>query len=1300
MRIVRLSQTEEPLDNPNPTVEQEQPEAPVEQPVETPVEQPTEAPVEPEANVPVDDSPVDSDKYKHWTLSQMIETGDPKLVKHSLDQRKHVFYIIKDDPFIPVMDAIDSNNLEIVKMVADALGGIKRNYAQRALVEAIYKENPDIIRYVGQFTDMFNTADIFTKAASTHNPEVMSAIIEFLKYRDREISFEWAVRSGSMEAVKWAESLGKKPTLSGVENVLDHAITSKNIDVLKHVLSLGANVDQHHIDLAINKNNMAMVIALLEYMLSKNQTLEATYFTYQYAIDTKNLDMIKLVEEIGGYPNQNAFDHAIGTKDAEIVKHVGEQYLLQFPKFSSNHLRLAIGIGNLEMVKYIMSKGVNVQHNVLDIANKPGQKNKEISAYFVDYLKGEGYTLFLSDIVQAGNLEQIKNELRITSDPVDPPLLNSAIASENIEVIKFIGDLLAPITDSRDIYVDRVISWKNLDLLKYLDSIGVVPHYSSLVEAIRTKDHEIVKFVLKWVNERTMIGASTDSLHQAIAQKDLWLIDELIEYGARTNVYTLDEAIRMVDRNTFEEDFKIVKRIGDLSKVENPYLPTSSFNQAINSNIFELVEYVYSIGAKPNNVTLHAAHSVDNEEIRKYVIEIINKEISLDITNVELLEDNPSQDVLNNLMKSNYDLSKAESIFESRKLCDSLSEYSEKKHYDVKQFQELVLLEFEKFKSDHPFETELPENILNRIIINQSYFIESMPDFYVFMNSFIGVSDILNEALRSRDRKEVRNWIMQMSTKGPMISDHENSFELASFIPKLLESKKKKLEDEGMVEINEMFPEKKRTRFDAIKKLRNKINNQTRIPFTKSELKQIEIEENSQEYQLLLKEIEKLDDGQDTKDTYKSMMMTLINFSSSRYLDKSNFVGEIVSHDNFGIGDIPSEKINVEVDKRKYEFEILDKKDPLGLVVGEPAYSGCCFTVNDVSEYGLKESFINPKTGILVVYDDKGKFLAQSWIWLTKDEKSLVLDNVEFATWIKQFDRNNDKENAIDKLFQYEKQRNDRTKVHPKVAIQGAYKEFAKKYKAKTGLNILVGDGYDSLGVDEMGLAREKDWYVYKDYPYVGYHDPQRDVYTDAEVAYRLANWYGNYVTATNTKDLNNLKGKDFRRIHEIEKEHFDSEYVQPTSDIKDDAEQPGFMGVGVEDNDDLQGYLYGYEFITEDNLVDFDFSNMKCYSEECKSPHFLEEITKKSDEGKILYVANLAVSNYYRRSLNKILSDFLDQVRGSKYEYLAFEALSDSYKLLFKGDQVNQERLTRFGVELISVVSCGDQKCVLMRIR
>ena len=52
-----------------------------------------------------------------------------------------------------------------------------------------------------------------------------------------------------------------------------------------------------------------------------------------------------------------------------------------------------------------------------------------------------------------------------------------------------------------------------------------------------------------------------------------------------------------------------------------------------------------------------------------------------------------------------------------------------------------------------------------------------------------------------------------------------------------------------------------------------------------------------------------------------------------------------------------------------------------------------------------------------------------------------------------------------------------------------------------------------------MGLNRIQNWYVYDSYPMseTSIADPNA-LYTDAENAYRLANWYNNYMTTYGVK--------------------------------------------------------------------------------------------------------------------------------------------------------------------------------------
>ena len=86
--------------------------------------------------------------------------------------------------------------------------------------------------------------------------------------------------------------------------------------------------------------------------------------------------------------------------------------------------------------------------------------------------------------------------------------------------------------------------------------------------------------------------------------------------------------------------------------------------------------------------------------------------------------------------------------------------------------------------------------------------------------------------------------------------------------------------------------------------------------------------------------------------------------------------------------------------------------------------------------------------------------------------------------------------------------------------VQEAYLEFAKIYKEKTGLKIVVGAGFDDLGLSEMDIKELNtgemvygyDWNYYKMYPVLS------DLpYSDAKyTAYRLANWYGRHIVAQN----------------------------------------------------------------------------------------------------------------------------------------------------------------------------------------
>ncbi len=60
------------------------------------------------------------------------------------------------------------------------------------------------------------------------------------------------------------------------------------------------------------------------------------------------------------------------------------------------------------------------------------------------------------------------------------------------------------------------------------------------------------------------------------------------------------------------------------------------------------------------------------------------------------------------------------------------------------------------------------------------------------------------------------------------------------------------------------------------------------------------------------------------------------------------------------------------------------------------------------------------------------------------------------------------------------------------------------------------------------------------------------------------------------------------RKMEAIEKDNYDPEYNQEFDDLEDDADQDGFYGYGIFDDDssNIQGYMYGYNF-SEDEIDD-----------------------------------------------------------------------------------------------------------------
>ena len=154
-------------------------------------------------------------------------------------------------------------------------------------------------------------------------------------------------------------------------------------------------------------------------------------------------------------------------------------------------------------------------------------------------------------------------------------------------------------------------------------------------------------------------------------------------------------------------------------------------------------------------------------------------------------------------------------------------------------------------------------------------------------------------------------------------------------------------------------------------------------------------------------------------------------------------------------------------------------------------------------------------------------------------------------------------------------------------------------------------------------------------------------------------------------------------------------DFDQDAEDIEDDFDQPGAMGVGVTDTDGtMAGFVYGYN-MTADEMPDIDFNmsnqqlaqqyGIKFYAQTPEG--FARQIYQLMGQGKVFYVSNLALPKY-KIKLARMIRDLLNKLRQAGYQYITFDALSDTMKLFLSDGAVPKAaRMAMFGVELVAMI-------------
>lgn len=141
-----------------------------------------------------------------------------------------------------------------------------------------------------------------------------------------------------------------------------------------------------------------------------------------------------------------------------------------------------------------------------------------------------------------------------------------------------------------------------------------------------------------------------------------------------------------------------------------------------------------------------------------------------------------------------------------------------------------------------------------------------------------------------------------------------------------------------------------------------------------------------------------------------------------------------------------------------YTYETLRLDDPLALAIG--TLTSCCQELDNFAETSMEHSMVDKHGRIIVIKDNEGNILAQSWVWRNKNV--LCFDNIEIPE--RTFSR---------------KEREGFTKSEFSQIIYNIYKESAeeliekdaKEYERLLLAGKITEDQYESLKLDKVTIG-------------------------------------------------------------------------------------------------------------------------------------------------------------------------------------------------------------------------------------
>lgn len=396
----------------------------------------------------------------------------------------------------------------------------------------------------------------------------------------------------------------------------------------------------------------------------------------------------------------------------------------------------------------------------------------------------------------------------------------------------------------------------------------------------------------------------------------------------------------------------------------------------------------------------------------------------------------------------------------------------------------------------------------------------------------------------------------------------------------------------------------------------------------------------------------------------------------------------------------------------KFEFEILKKNDPLGIVLGD--ITSCCQIINGVSESAVFDGYANSDSGFLAVRDNKNNIVAQSYIRRGLKTNTLYLDNIETSSLYDE-NYNNEAKNIsnVEMLVksttladyyvnsgQVKNQEDNGARSSKQDQLRQAFVIWARymrryfKYSA-----IIVGGGY--LDIRFPGKEYGLDAPLEEEFTEIGYTDLKNES-GNYKIAFNLHKLKIFQKYAALNDDLSNILKNNWYRQNAVDlvNKYFPDDYIIDEEDLLDEMGQTGAYGIGLIDEQEnkLNGHIYGYNLIWDEDIDDYDLQGIQCYSQECSELYFKQKIKQLAKDGKIFYVSYLVLEKTKRLKLYDMLVNLLNNLRAKGYPYVAFDALPDTYNLFFNQDNsIKTKNIIKFNIELSAVIPDGAREGIFL---